>query len=129
MKHLLLKSRQNASTILLFLVIAVFYLKFGCPFRLLTGISCPGCGLTRALSALLKLDFTLAYEMHPLVFLLPLAVLIFFLRKLVPKRMMITLCAFALILLLAVYVTRMSQQGSVVYASPESGLIYKIFDF
>lgn len=129
MKHLLLKSRQNASTILLFLVIAVFYLKFGCPFRLLTGISCPGCGMTRALSALLKLDFTLAYEMHPLVFLLPLAVLIFFLRKLVPKRMMITLCAFALILLLAVYVTRMSQQGSVVYASPESGLIYKIFDF
>lgn len=70
MKALLLKTRQNLHIILLFALIAVFYLSFGCPVRLLTGVSCPGCGMTRALFALLKLDFSLAFEMHPLVLLL-----------------------------------------------------------
>ena len=98
MKALLLKIRQNLHIILLFALIAVFYLSFGCPVRLLTGVSCPGCGMTRALFALLKLDFSLAFEMHPLV------------------------------LLLIVYIIRMTQPGCVVYADFESGIIYKIIN-
>jgi hypothetical protein len=48
-----------------------------CPFRYLTGLPCPGCGLTRGLSSLLQLQFAHAYDYHPLVFvLLPAAVLI-----------------------------------------------------
>ena len=46
-----------------------------CPFRLMTGVDCPGCGLTRALTALLHGDPDGAAAQHPLVFLaLPLAV-------------------------------------------------------
>ena len=129
MKNTILnKISQNRKTIILFSVIGVFYLSFGCPFRLLSGISCPGCGMSRALFALLTFDFNQAFNMHPLVFLLPFAVLIFFKRKSIPKKVMTALCVFALILLFAVYCFRMSQGGTVVYADFESGLIYKIFN-
>jgi len=45
-----------------------------CPFRALTGLPCPGCGMTRAFLALGRLDFAGVYDQNPLAF--PLAVLI-----------------------------------------------------
>lgn len=33
----------------------------------MTGMACPGCGLTRAASALLRGDLVAAWEFHPLV--------------------------------------------------------------
>jgi hypothetical protein len=41
-----------------------------CPFKMLTGFPCPGCGMTRACWCLLKLDFAGAFYYHPLSFLL-----------------------------------------------------------
>jgi hypothetical protein len=38
-----------------------------CPIALLTGTACPGCGMTRAASALLKGDVSVALEYHPLI--------------------------------------------------------------
>ena len=38
-----------------------------CPFRGLTGVPCPGCGLTRAAGALLRGRFTDALHVHPLI--------------------------------------------------------------
>lgn len=43
-----------------------------CPFALLGGIACPGCGMTRAASHLVKGDIGAALTYHPLV---PLATL------------------------------------------------------
>lgn len=40
-----------------------------CPFALLTGMACPGCGLTRAAAALVRGDVGAAWEFHPLVLL------------------------------------------------------------
>jgi hypothetical protein len=39
-----------------------------CPFLLLTGIPCPLCGLTHALSALLHSDIIAALRINPLCF-------------------------------------------------------------
>ncbi len=44
-----------------------------CPFKAVTGLPCPGCGMTRAFLALGRLDFAGAYAWNPLVF--PLAAL------------------------------------------------------
>jgi hypothetical protein len=41
-------------------------LLFGCPFRLVTGIPCPGCGMTHAFLAAFRLDFAEAFRWHPL---------------------------------------------------------------
>lgn len=38
-----------------------------CVFHLLTGLHCPGCGLTRALHALVHGDIARAWAMHPLL--------------------------------------------------------------
>jgi len=61
-----------------------------CIFRLITGVSCPGCGITRMLAALFFLDFHAAYEANAYLFVtFPFAVfeLIFEVRrKLLHKR-------------------------------------------
>lgn len=54
----------------LILGLAVVFLilsgSFTCPTRLLLGVPCPGCGMTRATWALLHLDLSEALALHPL---------------------------------------------------------------
>ncbi|MHB1454354.1 MAG: DUF2752 domain-containing protein [Saccharofermentanales bacterium] len=41
-----------------------------CLLRRTIGIPCPGCGMTRATFALLRLDFAAAFTFHPLVYVI-----------------------------------------------------------
>ena len=41
-----------------------------CPIKLVTGKYCPGCGISRMLLAMLRLDFTTAYHANRLLFFL-----------------------------------------------------------
>lgn len=41
-----------------------------CMFHLITGLKCPGCGVTRMAVALLQLDFAGAFEANPAVLVL-----------------------------------------------------------
>ena len=43
-------------------------LDWGCPIRRITGVPCPGCGVTRATLSLLQLDFAKALRLNPAVF-------------------------------------------------------------
>ncbi len=58
------------------LIAAILYLRIitvsgiGCPIRYVTGIPCPGCGMSRAAFALLRLDFAEAFVAHPMVFVI-----------------------------------------------------------
>jgi hypothetical protein len=53
-------------------VVSFFYQPLGmdgivlCPFRLLTGISCPGCGLTRAFCEISRGHIFDSFVCHPL---------------------------------------------------------------
>lgn len=60
-------------TALYFLIVWLLS-RFGisCVFRWLFGIRCPGCGMTHAALALLRLDFAAAFAYHPMVFSVPL---------------------------------------------------------
>lgn len=40
-----------------------------CPFALITGTACPGCGLTRAAGSLVRGEWGAAFAYHPLVLL------------------------------------------------------------
>ena len=56
----------------------VHFLHFGipCPIKLITGFSCPGCGVTRMCMALIKFDFVSAYKANKVLFcLLPLLII------------------------------------------------------
>lgn len=69
------KLRQNYDLILATAVVTVyvgltFVLPMKCPILWLTGFSCPGCGITRALVSLCRLDFAAAWHYNPVIFYL-----------------------------------------------------------
>lgn len=72
-----MKHRQRILLALLFLVyFTIVYLVMwqtgiSCVFLHFLGIPCPGCGMTRALCALLRLDFVGALKYNPLIFCMP----------------------------------------------------------
>ena len=64
------------------LIIAYFaflknYLYTICPVVLLSGYPCPGCGMTRAMFKVLRLDFAGAWEMHPFIYPIGILFLLF----------------------------------------------------
>ena len=113
-------------------VIAGFYVLLElcgitCPIRYLTGISCPGCGMTRAWLAVLRLDFAAALHYHPLFWAPPLALAVFFgkphINCVVYRIIMLTLGAAFIIL----YACRlMCAGGDVVVFEPENNIVFRI---
>lgn len=47
------------------------WLNIGCLFRNITGIPCPGCGMSRAWLAALRLDLITAFRYHPMFWSVP----------------------------------------------------------
>lgn len=112
------------TVVLFFFVLSL--LGVGCPIRLLTGISCAGCGLTRAYKALLQLDVAGAFYYHPLFFLVPVAGGVMLTKKRMPrgiyKGVILTIIAAFVI----VYIIRLfSADGSVVVFEPENNIVFK----
>lgn len=69
-----------------------------CPFRLLTGLPCPGCGLSRSWSALVHGDLGEALAQHafgPLLFALAIAALVAVARSLLGGRRPVDLASLA----------------------------------
>ena len=54
--------------------VALYLVDVGCVFRQVTGLACPGCGMTRAWLSLLRLDVAAAAAYHPLFWVVPLAI-------------------------------------------------------
>lgn len=59
-----------------------------CLFYEITGYYCPGCGITRVLFSLLKLDFYQAFRYNPLIFILIIITVIYWLVKFILKKFM-----------------------------------------
>lgn len=51
-------------------VVIVYILKPRCPWKTNFNIECAGCGATRMLESLLKMDFYQAFRFNPLLFIL-----------------------------------------------------------
>ena len=112
--------------------IALFYavielLGVTCPIRFLTGVSCPGCGMSRAWLAALRMDWGAAFAFHPLFLLpVPAAGLLLFQRR-TPSGLfrwgMGIICA----LFLIVYIARIiTPENTVVEFDPSQGLIWRL---
>lgn len=115
------------------LLIAAFYAAMElagitCPIRWLTGISCAGCGMSRAWLALLRLDLSSAFAYHPLFWLpVPVALVLLFRRRL-PGALVRWTVGAACVLFLVVYGIRMLQpEDTVVTFAPETGMVYRVF--
>lgn len=109
--------------ILLFMILGI-----PCPIKLLTGINCAGCGITRSYKSLLRLDLIAAFEFHPIFWVVPIAIVCFFLLKRFPRTTKAILSVI-LVLDLAVYFYRLFDPAcTIVTFTPETGLIYRFFE-
>ena len=70
---------------LLFVLYVAFFTKFGfglpCIFRWVTGLKCPGCGMSHALAAMVRLDFGEAAAQNILSVTLVPALALFFIYR------------------------------------------------
>ncbi len=115
------------------LAVALFYgvlqlAGITCPIKYITGISCPGCGMTRAwLSLLLRGDLEAAFHYHPLFWILIPGVPLFLCRHRFSQMTRKTASYMLILLFFAVYAFRMASPGNtIVVFRPEDGLIGRI---
>ena len=70
-----MKKKITITIIFLILLISYLYLVnklniyINCPIKEITGLYCPGCGITRMLQAILQLNFYQAFRYNPLLFI------------------------------------------------------------
>lgn len=125
------KGGALAAVLAVIAVYAAFHiLGIGCPIRWITGISCAGCGMTRAYLSLLHLDIRQAFIYHPLFWSVPMVLLVLILRKAekIPERAADFILYFTAFLFVILYFVRLFDPAdTVVTARPGEGLIGKAF--
>ncbi|MBR1866137.1 MAG: DUF2752 domain-containing protein [Lachnospiraceae bacterium] len=120
------KIRKAAYDMLVLGIYVIFYRIIGCPIKTLTGISCAGCGMTRALFAAGTGHVRKAFHYHPLFWCIPVGFLCFIFRKKISQRFVSGMQYAAMIIFLVVYVFRMlDPQCDIVTMELTNGWIYK----
>lgn len=125
----------NKDVLTAVLAVAALYTVFsilgiGCPIKWATGISCAGCGMTRAYLSLLHLDIRHAFIYHPLFWSVPLVLLIFvlYMAGKIPARIANCIKYLTACLFIVVYVVRLlNPEDTIVVAHIEEGLVWRAF--
>jgi hypothetical protein len=80
-----------------------------CAVKLMTGIGCPGCGVIRAVSALLHFNFLESFRFNPAGFLVFFWLLLIWLKKATGKELGLKIFSYVLIgCLFAVWLLKLS---------------------
>ena len=119
---------------IIFILAAVFavYVAAGlafhipCFIREALGVSCPGCGMSRAALAVLRVDLLAALAYHPLIFIMaPLVFMLIFSMK--DTKFFTVLLIFFAVIMLAVYFLRLADPADTV-AGPNGRGILGLFE-
>lgn len=110
-------------------VLYVILESFGvtCPIKYITGISCAGCGMSRAWIALLHFNIHEAFMYHPLFFLPPVVVIFMLLKSKINikfyKNFMFTMAgAFVIVYLYRMFIGT----GDIVVFEPQNNILFRI---
>lgn len=130
-----IKKHGNPSAIfvvilLISVVLAEMISGIGCPIHYITGINCPGCGMSRALFQILRFDIRGAFLYHPLWWMVPVLAVVWFLRESgrISRKIYDQFLWFFCILFLIVYLYRLlDPSNDIVRAVPGDGLIFRLF--
>lgn len=118
----------TAGLTIFILYVALHFVGIGCPIKFITGVSCAGCGMTRAWLALLHFDFSSAFFFHPLFFLPPIALIVFFLRKKMNMAIYTSIMLTFAAVFIIIYIIRLADANDqVVVFHPQDGLFFRIY--
>lgn len=129
MDSIIKKTKSWIPAVLAIVILYIFYsvVGIGCPIRFATGISCPGCGMTRAWIALLRLDFSAAFHDHPLVLLPAVWCILYGIKEKMPYRWYKIFLWITIALFLLVWGIRiMDPADTIVEFRPQKGLIGRV---
>lgn len=116
-----------AVTAVVILYTAMESIGITCPIKFITGISCAGCGMSRAWLAFLRLDMAKAFEYHPLFWLPPIAVIVLLCKSKINIKIY-KIIIFTIILMFAiVYICRLIWSGDdIVVFEPQNNILFRI---
>ena len=116
-----------AVTAVVILYTAMESIGITCPIKFITGISCAGCGMSRAWLAFLRLDMAKAFEYHPLFWLPPIAVIVLLCKSKINIKIY-KMFIFTIILMFAiVYICRLIWSGDdIVVFEPQNNILFRI---
>ena len=114
-----------AAVVVLYVILESFGVT--CPIKYITGISCAGCGMSRAWIALLHFNLHEAFMYHPLFFLPPVVVIVMLLTSKINikfyKIFMFTMAgAFVIVYLYRMFIGT----GDIVVFEPQNNIIFRI---
>ncbi len=124
----ILKERLLLILIIFGIGLFLSILPMGCPLKYLTGISCPGCGMTRAFISLLLPDVSLALHYHPLFILVPVMAILYLFGFYLNPKLLRVLWIFLITIFLLTYLVRLFfTRNDVVEIDLQSGIIIKLY--
>ena len=121
------------------IIILLYFTHIGCPIKFITGISCPACGMTRAVLAILHGNIHTALNYHPLVLILPvllISIIIYMVNnsRIKPyvwlNRLLNCIFILSAALFIAVYVLRMlNNADTIVTFAPSQSILVQLFSY
>lgn len=129
----MLKNRRIKELIEIILCVIAYaivlnLLNISCPIKAITGVSCAGCGMTRAFISILKGNINEALMYHPLFWMVPIFVLIYIYRDKIPSKIFKILMAIFIIAFIVCYIIRMLNPNDlVVVCDLKQSIFYKLF--
>lgn len=122
-----LKNQGSAVAAIVFLYIILESFGVTCPIKFVTGISCAGCGMSRAWLSLLRFDIKKAFYFHPLFWLPPLFIIIFLCKKYINKKIYNIFIFTMVALCVIVYLYRLIMgNNDIVVFQPENNILFRI---
>lgn len=115
-----------AAGIVIFLAVSGIH----CPIKYLTGLSCPGCGMTRAVFSVLRLDFSSAFYFHALWPLVAVIGVCLVFNYQIPTKWKNPVLWLVSACFIIYYLYRLFRgDGTIVAFEPQKGLIYKVVNY
>ena len=114
-----------AAVVVLYVILEIFGVT--CPIKYITGISCAGCGMSRAWISLLHFNIHDAFMYHPLFFLPPVVVIVMLFKSKINikfyKIFMFTMAgAFVIVYMYRMFIGT----GDIVVFEPQNNILFRI---
>ncbi len=72
-----LKNSLLLTAVYIAILLVFWFFGIPCFFKEFLGVKCPGCGMSRAIFSVIRLDFSAAFSYHPMFWSLPILYLYF----------------------------------------------------